>query len=135
MTNFLPYQAPQESHRVFFYPEDSVIVIPRPPNHEILHVNTIKIAVAEHCSLKHESLCIFGIFLGSLDRPMYLLTDTVPEKAAELAMLRFSFNPILEAKVVEKDLTARSMVFSELKHSFERGYLLPKPKGKIKEKI
>ena len=130
----LPQQIPSRNLTVYFFPEGS-IVLSRPSSDKELHIDLVKNTVAECCNLSQESLGIFGIFLGSLKKPMYLLTDTVPEDATEISMLRLSLDPNKEAEIVGEDITARFMIFHELKFYYESGFLLPIPEGETKERI
>lgn len=87
---------------------------------------TLKEHMRKHLSLREESLQLFGIFLGGLDRRMQVFEDSMQIPIGKkLSFARFNGDKKLEAKLVQRDDAALHLLFSEAKHAVECGVIEP----------
>lgn len=100
---------------------------------KLAHPSTSKQAkatIAKQLGLKPQSIALFGLFIGPLDRPSKMLKDTdkVPVAGGDFSFHRWCFNPALEAKLCRQDEVAMHLMFCEAKFNYDqRTQINPSP--------
>lgn len=88
-----------------------------------------KIAIARYLGLKPQSLVLFGLSIGPLDRPskMFKDTDKVPV-GGDFSFHRWCFSSVKEVKLCRQDDVAMHLIFCEAKFNYDqRTKIKPSP--------
>lgn len=87
---------------------------------------TVKGHLQKHLSLKEDSLQLFAVFLGGLDRQIQVIEDdTQVPIGKKMSFARFNGDRKLEAKLIQRDDVALHLLFSEAKHAVDTGVIEP----------
>ena len=82
--------------------------------------------ICKRLGLRPDSMSLFGLFLGPIEHPTRLLSDTdVIPTGAQISLQRWNFDVERELKIARKDDIAINLLYNESTYHLDRGKIHP----------